>query len=66
MSTLDLAQEVILKIVKCDVHKNKFKCSTLKCKCKSNKLFCTELCSCRAEDVSCDNAMDMKVLMMIP
>ena len=33
------------------------KCTTLRCKCKSNKLFCTEVCTCGTEDESCNNLM---------
>ena len=31
--------------------------TTLRCKCKSNKLCCSELCICSSEDESCDKVI---------
>ena len=56
MATMDPAPEVILQLVECGCNiKNKVQ--TLRCKCKSNKLFCTDLCTCEIEDASCNNHM---------
>ena len=55
MTTMGPAPEVILQLVKCGCTYKK--CTTLRCKCKSNTMFCTELCTCGTEDESCNNIM---------
>ena len=53
MTSMDPAPKVILHLVKYE----KTKCTTLRCKCKSNNLFCTELCTCGTEDESYNKRM---------
>ena len=33
------------------------KCTKIRCSCTSNKLFCTELCTCGTEDEPCNNLL---------
>ena len=56
MTTMDTAPDVILQLCNVAIHK-KTKCTILRCNCKSNKLFCTELYSCGTEDESCIKLM---------
>ena len=57
MTTMDPALGVILQPVECGCTLNT-KCTIIRCNCKSNKLFCTELYSCeRTEDESCIKLM---------
>ena len=55
MTTMDPAPEAMLQLMKSGCI-SKTKCTPLRCKCESGKLFCTELCTC-VEDESCDNAV---------
>ena len=53
---MDPALEAILQLVKCGCTKTNY--TTLRCKMhKQHKLFCTELCTCGAEDEYCDNVI---------
>ena len=53
MTKLPPAPETLLQLVKCGCSKSA--CDTSRCKCKSNKLYCTDLCSCGAEEDGCKN-----------
>lgn len=53
MTTLAPAPDAILMLVKCGCSKTK--CTTARCKCKANKLVCTELCVCGSEEDACEN-----------
>jgi hypothetical protein len=42
------APEAVLQLIRCNCTKSF--CATLKCKCKSNNLPCTDLCSCGSDE----------------
>ncbi|KAG1659614.1 hypothetical protein GQR58_022472 [Nymphon striatum] len=54
MTPLPPAPEGITQLVKCGCKATH--CSTSQCKCRKNRLLCTNVCSCSEEDEPCDNA----------
>jgi hypothetical protein len=49
------APEAVLQLIRCNCTKSF--CATLKCKCKSNNLPCTDLCSCGSDEGECLNTL---------
>ena len=56
MTSLPLAREVIIQLVKCGCIKTR--CSTNRCNCQKAELKCTNLCSCADSGDLCDNKLD--------
>ena len=54
MTSILPAPQAIIELVKCGCTE-KTKCGSGRCKCKLNRLVCTELCSCGAAESSCLN-----------
>ena len=55
MTSLPLAPEAIIQLVKCGYVKSR--CSSSRCKCRKAGLKCTDLCRCADYDDLCDNQL---------
>jgi len=54
ITTSSPAPDAILQLVKCGCSE-KTRCNSQRCKCKSNQLYCTELCNRGADEDLCKN-----------
>ena len=56
MTTLHPAPQAIINLVKCKCSEER--CSTNRCQCKKNGLYCIDLCGCSDNGEQCENVLD--------